>query len=190
MTDDAFIAHCGEPSCRVRARPWLLTAKKLASFAILILLLTFSSCNNSVDDMLDDYNSGFNTGYTTISGKDESEYTLEPDDSGYDQTRLLFDEYYVYDIGTLNLSGPSSCKNFKWILTDPAAEDALAPIEVTFYDGGVTDERTTREYVVYMPTSGLEAEHTYKLTLVVTGKNGGIYTDSCLIYVVKFYVNY
>ena len=140
--------------------------------------------------MLDGYNSGFNTGYLTMSDKDESEYELEPDDSGYDQTRLLFEEYYVYDIGTLNLFGPESCRNFLWTLTDPSAEDTDAPVSVTFYDGTTNEYKRTREYVVYMPDSKLESEHTYKLTLRVTGKNGGIYTDSCLLYVVKFYVNY
>ncbi|MBQ8012814.1 MAG: hypothetical protein IJ257_00240 [Treponema sp.] len=159
------------------------------SISFLVLLLA-SACSNSVDDMLEGYNGGFNTGYVTVSDKDESEYELEPDDSGYDQTRLLFDEYYVYDIGTLNLFGPSSCRNFNWTLTDPAAEDTLAPITVTYYDGSTSEYKRTRAYMVYMPDSGLESEHTYKLTLTVTGKNGGVYTDSCLIYVVKFYVNY
>lgn len=140
--------------------------------------------------MLDNYNGGFNKGYVTVSDKDESAYDLEPDDSGYDSTRLLFDEYYVYDIGTLNLFGPASCKNFKWVLTDPAGEDPSVPLTVTYYDGSTADVKRTREYTVYMPTSGIESEHTYKLTLNVTGKKGGVYSDSCLIYVVKFYVNY
>ena len=140
--------------------------------------------------MLGDYNGGFNTGYVTISDKDESEYELEPDDSGYDSTRLLFDEYYVYDIGTLNLFGPSSCRNFLWTLTDPDAEDPSSPVSVTYYDGSTSEYKRTKEYTVYMPTSGIESEHTYKLTLMVTGKNGGVYSDSCLIYVVRFYVNY
>ncbi|MBQ9280894.1 MAG: hypothetical protein IJ207_01670, partial [Treponema sp.] len=167
--------------------------KKASAFVLIssfLLLVLASACNTSVDDMLDDYNDGFNLGYTTVSDKDESDYDLEPDDSGYDQTRLLFDEYYVYDIGTLELFGPKSCRNFKWTLTDPAGEDTLEPITVTYYDGSTSDIKRTRDYMVYMPESGLETGHTYKLTLTVTGKKGGIYTDSCLIYVVKFYVNY
>jgi len=148
------------------------------------------SCDTSVDEMLEEYNKGFNQGYVNVSNKDESEYSLEPDDSGYDQNRLLFDEYTVFDIGTLNLAAPISCRNFKWVLTDPAAEDTLAPLTVRFYDGQVSDSRATKDYVVYMPESKLESEHTYKLTLTVTGKAGGVYTDSCLIFVVKYYINY
>ena len=167
--------------------------KKPSAFVLILsflLLVLLSACNNSVDDMLENYNGGFNHGYVTVSDTDESEYELEPDDSGYDQTRLLFDEYYVYDIGTLNLAAPESCRNFKWILTDPAADDTLIEVPVTFYDGLTASYRSSRDYVVYMPDSGLTPEHTYKLTLTVTGKAGGIYTDSCLLYIVKYYVNY
>ena len=167
--------------------------KRASAFVIslgLLVCVLVSACNNDVDDMLDDYNGGFNAGYLTVSNKDESEYELEPDDSGYDSTRLLFEEYYVYDIGTLNLFGPASCRNFLWTLTDPASEDPSAPVTVTYYDGSTSEYKRTREYTVYMPESGIESEHTYKLTLRVTGKNGGVYSDSCLIYVVKFYVNY
>ena len=157
--------------------------------SILILLLT-SACNNSVDDMLEGYNGGFNQGYVTLSNEDESPYSLEPDDSGYDQTRLLYDDYTVFDIGTLNLIAPASCKSFKWTLTDPDAEDSMEPISVTYYDGSTSFYRATQDFIVYVPDSGLETGHTYKLTLVVRGKSDGVYTDSCLIYIVKYYVNY
>lgn len=140
--------------------------------------------------MLGEYNGGFNKGYVTVGNSDDSEYTLEPDDSGYDQNHLLFDEYTVFDIGTLNLAAPISCKTFKWVLTDPEGKDSLAPLNVKYYDGQISASRGTKDYVVYMPESKLESEHTYKLTLTVTGKKGGVYTDSCLIFVVKYYVNY
>ena len=159
----------------------------ILSFLLLVLLPT---CNNSVDDMLENYNGGFKKGYVTVGDNDESEYTLEPDDSGYDQNRLLFEEYTVYDIGTLNLAAPQSCTNFNWFITDPDGDDSLEQLTVTYYDGTTSAVKSTREYVVYMPDSGLESEHTYKLTLTVTGKNGGVYTDSALLYIVKFYVNY
>lgn len=140
--------------------------------------------------MLEDYNGGFQKGYVNVSNKDESEYELEPDDSGYDQTRLLFDDYTVFDIGTLNLAAPESCRNYKWVLTDPGSEDTTEPITIKYYDGSTSPSSENRTFVVYIPDSGLKIEHTYKLTLTVTGKAGGIYTDSCLIYIVKFYVNY
>jgi len=143
-----------------------------------------------VDDMLDDYNGGFNKGYVTVSDKDDSDYELEPDDPGYDQTKLLFDDYTVFDIGTLNLAAPQSCLNYKWVVTDPSAENTMEAVPVTFYDGNTSSYCATKDFVVYIPESGLETEHTYKLTLAVTGKKGGIYTDSCLFYIVKYYVNY
>ena len=140
--------------------------------------------------MLDGYNGGFNVGYVTVSNSDNSEYTLEPDDSGYDQTRLLYDDYTVFDIGTLNLVAPPSCKSYAWTLTDPDADDKTEAVTLTFYDGEKASVRRTKDYVVYIPESGLKNEHTYKLTLAVTGKAGGVYTDSCLIYIVKFYISY
>ncbi len=159
-------------------------------FSFLFLLLA-SGCNQSVDDMLDGYNGRFNVGYVTVSNSDNSEYTLEPDDSGYDQTRLLwFDYYTVFDIGTLNLAAPSSCRNYKWVVTDPSAKDKTEALTITYYDGSKSTYIGTQEFVLYVPTSGLEVGHTYKLTLSVTGKNGGVYTDSCLLFIDKFYVNY
>lgn len=166
--------------------------KKAFAFVISLsfLVLVLSACNNNVDDMLEDYNGGFNVGHLTVTDSDTKEYTLEPDDSGYDQKKLLFDDYTVFNIGTLNLAAPESCRSFKWTLTDPSAENPDEAITVKFFDGTRTCERVTKDYVVYMPESGLESEHTYKLTLSVTGKSGGKYSDSCLIFIVKYYVNY
>ena len=156
-------------------------------FSFLFLLLA-SGCNQSVDDMLDGYNGGFNVGYVTVGNTDESEVVLEPGDEGFSQSDLLFNQYTVYDIGTLNLSAPASCKSFSWILTDPTAEDDTAPVEVKFYDGVTTSNRRTQEYVVYLPESGLEIGHTYYLTLKVVGKDGRTYTDLAQIFTVEFHI--
>ena len=138
--------------------------------------------------MLGDYNGGFNTGYLTVSNSDLSEERLEPGDEGFSQSDLLFNQYTVYDIGTLNLSAPASCKSFSWILTDPTAEDDIAPIEVKFYDGVKTSNRRTQDYVVYLPEAGLEIGHTYYLTLTVVGKDGRTYTDLAQVFTVEFHI--
>ena len=158
------------------------------SISFLVLLLA-SACSNSVDDMLEGYNGGFNTGYVTVGAKDKSEYALEPDDSGYDQTTLLYDYYTVFSIGTLNLSAPSSCKSYKWVVTDPAAKETSAPVTITYFDESTSSYRATADFVVYIPTSGLEVGHTYKVTLAVTGKNGGVYTDSAQLFIVNYEYN-
>lgn len=139
--------------------------------------------------MLDDYNGGFNKGYVTLSNKNEEDTVLEPGDQGFDQKKLLFPEYTVFDIATLNLNAPESCKTYSWILTDPTAKDSTAPVSVRFYDGTVTSERKTRDYVIYMPKSGLEIGHTYYLTLTVTGKDGRVYSDLAQIFTVEFHVD-
>ena len=138
--------------------------------------------------MLDDYNKGgFNTGYVTISDKDESEYELEPDDSGYDQTKLLYPTYTVFDIGTLNLAAPASCQSFKWVVTDLDSDDTEEPIAVTYYNEDYPkDSQTTKDFVVHIPDSGLESPHTYVLTLTVVGKKGGVYKDAAQLFIVKF----
>lgn len=138
--------------------------------------------------MLDGYNGGFNVGYVTVSKNDESEEILEPGDEGFSQKTLLFDSYTVYDIGTLNIAAPSSCRSFSWILTDPSIRKGDNTVKVTFFDGISTTERKTKEYVVYMPNSGLETGHTYYLTLSVIGKDGKTYTDLAQIFTVEFHI--
>ena len=157
------------------------------SISFLVLLLA-SACSNSVDDMLEGYNGGFNTGYVTVSNTDESEELLEPGDEGFSQRKLLFDSYTVYDVGTLNIAAPSSCKSFSWILTDPSIKNGDNVVKVTFFDGVSATERKTKEYVVYMPDTKLEIGHTYYLTLTVIGKDGKTYSDLAQIFTVEFHI--
>ena len=151
-----------------------------------IFLVALCSCGNSVQDMVDQYNEGFTTAYTTVSNQEEEE-VLEPGDEGFNQRNLLFDSYTVYDVGTLNLSAPTSCKSFSWVLTDPSVRNGDDVVRVTFFDGTSTTERRTREYVVYIPDSGLEIGHTYFLTLTVVGKDGRTYSDLAQIFTVEFH---
>ena len=139
--------------------------------------------------MLDNYNGGFNKGYVTLGNRDDSDEVLEPGDQGFDQKTLLASEYTVFDIATLNLNAPESCKSFSWIITDPSAEYPKLPVEIKFYDGTKASERKTRDFVVYMPESGLEIGHTYYLTLTVTGKDGRVYSDLAQIFTVEFHVD-
>ncbi|MBR1721812.1 MAG: hypothetical protein IJ727_04920 [Treponema sp.] len=165
--------------------------KKAFAFVLIIsflVLALLSGCNNSVESMLDDYNGGFNKGYVTVSDKDESEEYLEPGDDGFSQKNLLFDSYTVYDIGTLNVTAPESCKSFSWVMTDPSIKNGDNTVTVTFFDGATTTERRTKEYVVYMPDSGLEIGHTYYLTLTVIGKDGKTYSDLAQIFTVEFHI--
>ena len=165
--------------------------KAFGAFVVSLMLLAISvlGCNHSVDSMLTDYNTSFNTGYVTVGNNDSSESTLEPDDSGYDQRTLLFDYYTVFDIGTLNLAAPASCKAFNWVVTDPSADDDTAPVTITYYDGSRSSYRASQDFVVYIPTSGLEVGHTYKITLVVTGKEDGVYTDAAQLFIVDYEYN-
>ena len=165
--------------------------KAFGAFVVSLMLLAISvlGCNHSVDSMVNDYNTSFNTGYVTVGNNDSSESTLEPDDSGYDQRTLLFDYYTVFDIGTLNLAAPASCKSFNWVVTDPSADDDTVPVTITYYDGSRSSYRASQDFVVYIPTSGLEVGHTYKITLVVTGKEDGVYTDAAQLFIVDYEYN-
>lgn len=165
--------------------------KRASAFVIslgLLVCVLVSACNNDVDDMLDDYNGGFDAGYLTLSNDDLTETVLEPGDEGFSQNDLLFQQYTVYDIATLNLAAPESCKSFEWVLTDPKGENPNAPVTVRFEDGTKTTKRRTQTYIVYMPKSGLEIGHTYYLTLTVVGKDGRTYTDLAQIFTVEFHV--
>ncbi|MBB5227283.1 hypothetical protein DYE50_02690 [Treponema ruminis] len=165
--------------------------KKASAFVLslsILVLVLLSACNNSVEDMLDDYNGGFNKGYVTLTGENKAEEVLEPGDEGFSQRNLLFDSYTVYDVGTLNLAAPESCKSFSWVLTDPSIKHGDDVVEVMFFDGVSTTERKTKEYVVYIQDSGLQIGHTYYLTLSVIGKDGKTYTDLAQIFTVEFHI--
>lgn len=136
--------------------------KKLC-LILLLLVPLLAGCSNSVQTMLDDYNSRF----TAI----KTEVSLNPGDEGFDESNMLFRWYYVASDDTLNLFGPYKCNSYNWIVTDP---DTNEEVNVNMFAGYT---KYQREYVTYIPESGLEVPHTYKLTLQVTDKEGNVYTD-------------
>ena len=154
---------------------WAIKMKLL--FVILMFLALFFSCSNSLDDMVDDYNGGF-TKDNTETEEDSAEETLYPGDDGYDQTEMLFEQYFLASDETLNLFAPSSKKSateYSWTLTQPSDTSKGSNFAVLFQ--GTT--YTSRRFVLYVPESTLE-EGTYKLVLTVETA-GKSYTDSCAI---------
>lgn len=138
-------------------------------------LLLMVSCSNDIQTILNDYNSNFNeiTEY----------YAPKPGDPDFDERQMLFGEYYVASDDTLNLFGPYGCDSYSWSVTDPKDKSG-AEIDVVLFQGYT---KFQREYVVYIPDSGLETGKTYKLTLTVTDKEGTIYTDTCGLVVYQHY---
>ena len=127
--------------------------------------------------MLDDYNDNFTPNH---------EFTAPcPGDMDFDEKDMLMTEYYVSSDDTLNLFGPYNSNSYEWILTDPGnLEDPEGEVEYELF-GGYT--KYQREYVVYIPDSGLEIGKTYKLTLTVTDKEGVKYSDSCGLVIYQKY---
>lgn len=125
--------------------------------------------------MLDDYNSGFTPNYEFSSPC--------PGDEDFDEKKMLMGEYYVGSDDTLNLFGPYNADSYEWVLTDPEDEEQQE-VNVKLF-GSYT--KYQREYVIYIPTSGLKIGKTYKLTLTVSDKEGVKYTDSCGLIIYQHY---
>lgn len=129
---------------------------------------------------MDDYNGNF--GKPALTAVEIAQ--LGPDDPGFDERMMLFDDYFVSHDDTLTLAAPYNCSSYLWVITDPEAEDADAPVPVQTY-GNFTDYQ--REYVLYIPESGLETGKTYKLTLTVKNKGGKIFHDDCCLVIYREY---
>jgi len=168
--------------------------KKNLLYPILCLIIfsgLFSSCLNSIDDLYDQYNENFTKNMLLeqyLSQKQTEEEEIEdkiltPNDEGFDERDLLYEEYFVYDDGTLNLAAPYDCYEYKWIVRDPASDYQEVPI-VKFWENC---SYTTREFVIYLPTSGLKAGKTYQLTLSLKNKAGKVFSDSCGLIVYSHY---
>ncbi len=146
--------------------------KKLC-LILLLLVPLLAGCTNSIQTMLDDYNSRF-----TATQPEES---LSPGDEGFDEKDMLFLEYYVASDDTLNLFGPFNCSSYEWKLEDPETREEIDVVMFTNHT------KYQREYVTYIPDSGLETGKTYKLTLTVTDKEGNVYTDICALVIYQHY---
>ena len=95
---------------------------------------------------------------------------------------MLFDEYFVYNDGTLNLAAPPRCYNYKWVLRDP--EKGYEEVKILkYWEGSGPDQRL---FVIYVPETGLESK-TYQLTLTVYNKEEKPFSDVCGIIIYDHY---
>ncbi len=159
---------------------------KLKKF-VLVLFFSFlgglfSSCSNSIDSLVSDYNSDFDTDVTVT----KSSSALSPGDDGFSADNMLKETYFVNSTATLNLYAPVNCSTYKWKLLQI---EQVTELNLTYsveravsYSLSNGSSETSRAFILYIPTSGLEAG-TYKLTLTVTDKEGNEYSDNCRIVV-------
>lgn len=161
---------------------------------LIILIGAFSSCVNSLDTLYDQYNENFkkNTMLELLAQQMQQqaeeikkEKVLTPNDEGFNELDLLYEEYFVYDDGTLNLAAPYDCYDYQWVLRDPA--NGYKEVKVQkFWEGSGYDKR---EFIIYLPESGLQAEKTYQLTLSLRNKALKPFADSCQLHVYNHYNN-
>lgn len=155
-------------------------------FIAFIFSTIFTSCSNSMDDVVSSYNSRYQQGTMGTSLANG----IAPGEAGFVESEMLAAIYYVRNDGTLNLFAPPRCNSYSWELVSIQTEttktgynDIASVIEksVPFNTSNGTT-KNTREFVLYVPTSKLESG-SYKITLTVTDKEGNKYTDSCLLLV-------
>lgn len=156
-------------------------------FIAFIFSTIFTSCSNSMDDVVSSYNSRYQQGTMGTSLANG----IAPGEAGFVESEMLAAKYDVRNNGTLNLFAPPRCNSYSWELVSIQTETTkngygqttVSTIEknVSFIlSNGTT--KNTREFVLYVPTSKLESG-SYKITLTVTDKEGNKYTDSCLLLV-------
>lgn len=147
--------------------------KKLCLFLFTCLLL-LAGCTNNIQTMLDDYNENFaivNTAALPLPG-----------DENFDESQMLMTEYYVALDDTLTLSAPFNCSSYDWVVTDPQDNNNVVDIVMYGEYNGFQ-----REFVTYIPESGLKVGRTYRLTLTVTDADGNLYKDTCGLVIYKHY---
>jgi len=153
----------------------------LAACNLLFLSVWFDGCGN-MNAMVEDYNSKF-----TIVAEESG--PPSPGDIDFVERDMLYDEYYVSSQDTLNLAAPFNCDSYEWIMTDPEEtyDKNIGPTEIPVVMFGDRD-RSSREYVTYIPDSGLETGKTYKLLLRITTDGGTKgYKDACGIVIYEHY---
>lgn len=164
--------------------------KKAFAFVISLsfLVLVLSACNNNVDDMLEDYNGGFEKGYTMLS-KEGTDGTgsLGPDDEGFIPSKMLMEEYFVWEDSTLTISAPNGCASIEWVLTDPDDDNSVVEFYPFGYEDGVSKYKSWREKLlqIYIPDSGLKTNKVYEVTLTVIDKRRNEYKDVAAIVIYK-----
>lgn len=136
---------------------------------------------------MNDYNSHFSEGNNQISVE-----AKEPD---FRSGKLFsVDEYFVYDDSILILSAPTEADSINWFFTDPDNKYEVVKVCIRIRDinGKIvryedTEFNDLKRLELYIPESKLEAPKTYRLTLTVTDKEGGVYQDDCGIVIYKRY---
>ena len=164
----------------MKSKAVVLTSS-LFSLCVAVFLLT--ACKDNVYTMLDDYNSHF------IPKEDEFP-DPKPGDSQFDSSRMLRDQYDIYDNETLNLYGPYGCSSYKWTIMNPFIREETddegnivtyypgKPVELSFYSNSY--DSISQRFILVPSTSGLLLG-VYILELSVTDKNNQVYTDSCRV---------
>ncbi len=125
--------------------------------------------------MLNSYNESFEVVNTNVSPN--------PGDDDFVESEMLFTEYYVSCDDTLNIAAPYNCSSYKWVVTDPE-DNSGDELDIQMYEDYT---KVQREFVTYIPDSGLETGITYRLTLTVTDKDGNSYSDTCGLVIYKHY---
>lgn len=136
-----------------------------------------------MEDMVEQYNGAYTGVSLTISDDAETTEILSPGEPGFDENDMLRDEYFVWEDATLILAAPpKNVVRYSWTMYDP--DDGYSEVAVVTANG----KNTGREFVVYIPHSGLEVNHVYKLVLQIRDTGGADYKDSCSVVVYKHYI--
>ena len=163
-----------------------------ALFSLFVAGVLLPSCKNDVYTMLEDYNSHF------TPGTDWSKIKY-PGDEGFDETKMLDDQYSVSSDGTITLAAPFNCKSYEWhfyktlntvtigvsfTTNDFKATELEDITDKLFYCNSSWKDK--REFIVYVPKSQLSPKEylgpgTYVLKLSVVGKNDLTYSDWCKV---------
>ena len=144
-----------------------------------------------MDDMLDDYNSGFEWGYAVVdTGDQEDTSVLQPGGPGFDERKMLRNEYFLGYDATLNLYAPKTSETVQWFICDPEDEDEtkiqFCPCNDPYNSEYIVTEVDTQTFSLYAEDSNLENGTTYKLILNVW-KGGKKYSDWCSLVVYQHY---
>lgn len=143
---------------------------------LFLLGMIFTGCSDSINTMLEEYNDNFEKKVSWYSEP-------QPGDPDFNERNMLFDEYGVTSEDTLNLSAPGNCNEYTWTMEDP--DEDYAVVTVNHY--GVSNNKS-KDYAVYIPTSGLKCGKTYRLHLWVRGKTDNKeYNDWAAIIIYKHY---
>ena len=174
--------------------PYMRAGKSAFALCLMLLAVALSGCNHSIDDMVDSYNTQFTVGYASVSDSYSPTTALKPNDEGWDESMLLYDEYFMYDDGMLILAAPDNCPSATWRFFDPDDEYSLVTVtlrtgtdsngNITYFKGAIYAGDTL---TMYVPESGLTGPKTYQLQLSVISEGGNTYTDSCGIVVYQRY---